>query len=485
MRPAQDALDVKEAGKPSGPFPASMVLTPLSRWPTTLPEATVRTVLEGWSAERQSARRSALRAPRSTRSAPLASIVIVTWNNLVYTRLTLESLLWRTGYPSYEVIVVDNGSDDGTRDYLAALAERDARVRLEFLERNHGFAAASNRGLELARGKCLVLLNNDTLLPAGWLLRLVRHLEDPAIGLAGPATNRSGNEAQVKVPYRTYGEFERFAAEYMNGQWAVVSGEWPVASQQGLVASGHSPLTTGHSPLATAFDIRTATMFCAALRREVYERVGPLDERFGIGLFEDDDYSMRVRSAGYRVVCADDVFLHHFGQATIGKLGGEYGRLFHANRRLWEEKWGLAWTPHAGRPDPQRQELVRRIRTVAESTLPAGSTVLVVSHGDDELVCLEGRCGWHFPQAENGIYQGHHPADSAEAIERLESLVARGGEFLLIPQPTLWWLEHYGEFKEYLERRHRLVAREDETCVIYQLQVEHRKRKPRERQGSP
>ena len=65
-------------------------------------------------------------------------------------------------------------------------------------------------------------------------------------------------------------------------------------------------------------------------------------------MFEDDDYSVRVRAAGLRVVCAAGAFLHHFGQAAFGKLieSGHYNALFDQNRALYEKKWGVTWTPH-------------------------------------------------------------------------------------------------------------------------------------------
>jgi glycosyltransferase involved in cell wall biosynthesis len=312
---------------------------------------------------------------------------------------------------------------------------------VEFLDSNRGFAAANNHGLALARGEYLVLLNNDTLVPRGWLRQLVKHLENPTIGLVGPATNRSGNEAQVEAPYRTYGEFEHFARAYVQAH----AGE--------------------------VFDIRTATMFCAGLRREVYEKIGPLDERFELGLFEDDDYAMRVRQAGYRVVCAEDAFVHHFGQATVGNLArtGEYGTLFHANRRRWEEKWGTAWKPYAMRPSPAYQELPRRIRQIVDDVVPPGATVLVASKGDEQLLQLNGRRGWHFPQTEEGVYRGYHPATSAEAIGHLEELRIKGANFFLLPQTTLWWLEHYADFRNHLECRHRLVVSERDACLIFDL----------------
>jgi GT2 family glycosyltransferase len=97
------------------------------------------------------------------------------------------------------------------------------------------------------------------------------------------------------------------------------------------------------------FDIPMLAMFCVAMRRDAWERVGALDERFGIGMFEDDDYSRRVKAAGYRIACARDSFVHHQMGASFGRLRPpEYQALFERNRRLYEEKWGEAWQPHSG-----------------------------------------------------------------------------------------------------------------------------------------
>jgi GT2 family glycosyltransferase len=424
-----------ERAEPAGPFPPSLVLSAVSRGPNKLLEATVRLVLDN-PIPISLPQPAAIRAP-----SRWASIVIVTIDNLVYTRLCLESLLANTDYPDYEVVVVDNGSTDGTTDYLRCLARHYPHVRVVFNDNNRGFAPASNQGLALATGDVLVLLNNDTIVPRGWLTRLVRHLEDPAVGLVGPVTNRICNEAQIDVPYQTYGELMPFARDYQEAH----NGE--------------------------CFDIRMLAMFCAAMRCDVYERIGPLDERYEVGMFEDDDYAMRIRAEGYRVVCAEDVFVHHFGQASLGKLmpTGEYGQLFHANRRRFEEKWGVTWEPHERWWGEQYQQLVERIRVVAHATLPSDTTVLVVSKGDDELLKLNGRPAWHFPQTEDGMYAGYYPADSAAAIEHLETLRASGAGFLLFPSTAFWWLDHYTEFKQHLEYQYSIVVNQEDTCVIFSL----------------
>jgi GT2 family glycosyltransferase/polysaccharide pyruvyl transferase WcaK-like protein len=250
------------------------------------------------------------------------SLVIVTYNHLAVTRLCLESVLRNTEYPNYEIIIVDNDSIDGTPAYLRYLADRYPNVRIRLNPTNEGFARANNQGIALSRGDDIVLLNNDTIVPPGWLSRLVRHLRVPTIGLVGPVTNSVGNEAQIEVPYETWAEMEGFAAAYT---WA----------HDGQVA-----------------DIHMLAMFCVAFRRQTYDHVGPLDEQFGIGMFEDDDYTLRVRERGYRVVCAADVFVHHFGQTTFKDLikRGDYQALFEANQRRYETKWKTRWVPHQHAP---------------------------------------------------------------------------------------------------------------------------------------
>jgi GT2 family glycosyltransferase/glycosyltransferase involved in cell wall biosynthesis len=249
---------------------------------------------------------------------PQASIIIVTYNNRALTKLCLESVFRNTDYPNFEVVVVDNQSSDDTQMYLRKLAGQYDNLKVILNEENCGFAKANNQGIEKSTGEYLVLLNNDTIVPQGWLSRLLRHLDDPQVGIIGPVTNFVGNEAKIEVAYRSWAEMEAFAQDFT----------WLHGDQ--------------------AADIFMLAMFCVAMRRRLFDKVGPLDERFGIGMFEDDDYSLRVKQQGYRVVCAKDVFVHHFGQAAFGQLirSGSYDSLFNENRLKFETKWGVEWQPH-------------------------------------------------------------------------------------------------------------------------------------------
>jgi len=432
-RGIERSIDAQASGERT-PFPADLLLVPVSRWPTTLPDESLRAVL-GTPLDHR------VRRFVGAHGDPQVSIVVVTRDGLVFSRLCLESLLATTSSVSYEVIVVDNGSTDGTDEYLVELKRLDQRVHVQRNGRNAGFAPATNAGVALARGNVLVLLNNDTIVPEGWLERIVNHSADTRVGLLGAVTNRAGNEAEIETTYGTYGELQQFARDHMQAH----SGE--------------------------VFEIRTATMFCAALRREVWNAIGPLDERFEVGLFEDDDYAMRVRQLGYRVVCAGDVFVHHFGQASIGRLGptGQYGQIYHANRARWEAKWGVVWQPYERREKPAYRTLVDRIRRLVCEIVPPGATVAVVSKGDGELLKLEGRPAWHFPQGEDGTYAGHYPANSDACIAELERLRSRGAEFLVIPATAQWWLRYYGQFGEHLQTRYRALGDERSPATVFDL----------------
>lgn len=242
----------------------------------------------------------------------LVSIVIVTHNGLELTRMCFESLDRRTDWPRYEIVCVDNGSTDGTREWLAGEARRRSEAfRLIAFEENRGFAPAVNAGVAASRGEYVCLLNNDTVATRGWLSALVRHLEkDPSLGMVSASTNEIANAAKVEVGYREMADLDSWARAF----------------------------TRANAGRADA--IETLAMFCVLLRRETYDDVGALDERFTVGMFEDDDYSRRLREKGLRLAVARDSFVHHWGRGTFRRLSEEeYLRIYRENRQRYQEKW--------------------------------------------------------------------------------------------------------------------------------------------------
>jgi GT2 family glycosyltransferase/glycosyltransferase involved in cell wall biosynthesis len=251
---------------------------------------------------------------------PLISIIVLTYNNLDYTKQCLHSLEAYSDYENVEIIVVDNASSDGSQEFLAQWAAVDSRRLFLANESNLGFSAGNNIGLRAAKGDYLVVLNNDTYVTPGWLRTLRNQLtRHPEVGLVGPVTNNIGNEARIEISYDSMQQMIELAGEY----------------------------TRRHA--GRSFPIQTSAFFCVMLTRKAYDTVGGLDEAFGVGFFEDDDYCRRLEQEGFTRLCADDVFVHHHLSASFNKLKAEARQaLFETNKAIYIEKWGK-WDPHSYR----------------------------------------------------------------------------------------------------------------------------------------
>jgi hypothetical protein len=131
------------------------------------------------------------------------------------------------------------------------------------------------------------------------------------------------------------------------------------------------------------------------------------------------------------------------------------------------------WPPGSRAPTEDgagRESMVERIRSLVKGHLPPEAPVVVISSGSEELVSLNGHPASHFPQAESGAHAGVLPVDSTVAIAHLESLRSRGGRFLVIPITAFWWLDHYVEFRDHLQREYRPILREPDSCLVYLLE---------------
>jgi len=239
------------------------------------------------------------------------SIVIPSYNQADYLARCIESIETHTAEP-YEIIVVDNGSTDGTEAYLN---RRAGSLRYKRLETNRGFAGGVNQGLMMAKGETIVILNNDTLVTNGWLTHMLRCLQsDPRIGAVGPVTNYISGEQQISVPYNNVEQMWEFATAFSRPD----ESKWKQTDR--LVG------------------------FCVLFRKELLERVGYFDEGFRVGNYEDDDWMIRIRLCGLRLVIAGDAFIHHFGSVSMKNLGQERFQTVQGhNEQYYAEKWG---NPH-------------------------------------------------------------------------------------------------------------------------------------------
>jgi len=282
----------------------------------------------------------------------LTSIIILAHNQLEYTKRCLDSIFQHTSDP-FELIVVDNGSTDKTLEYLDSLgagritvggwrlrcgeggeiqekrfegkgSKKRKRAEKHFSckrlkairnKMNLGFAAGNNQGMAEARGDYLLLMNNDVVVTPEWLGRMIAVAEKkPEIGIVGPMSNYvSGPQWVREVAYDPrslagIGEFARNYAQKKSGQakpfWRVVG-------------------------------------FCMLIKRAVAEEIGGLDSRYGLGNFEDDDFSLRARLAGFESWIAEDCFVHHFGNRTFAGSGIDYSESLKRNWEIFKKKWGI------------------------------------------------------------------------------------------------------------------------------------------------
>ena len=255
---------------------------------------------------------------RSTMGEPsargLASVIVPCFGQLAYTRQCVAALARSTRTP-WELVAVDDGSTDGTADYLAGVSDSASfPVKVVTNPSNLGFPAAVNRGLAVAEGGYVVLLNNDAVVCESWLDQLIALADsDESIGLAGPMSNYASPPQLVEsVPYPDLDGMHRFAA----GWRAQHRGRWFTAAK----LSG----------------------FCLLAKRAVLDAIGGLDERYGPGLLDDDDLAMRARAAGFTLAVAADCFVHHFGSRTFAGSGIDAGALLAANAAKFAAKWGDA-----------------------------------------------------------------------------------------------------------------------------------------------
>lgn len=242
---------------------------------------------------------------------PQTSIIIVSYNGLQETTAPcLESIFAGGAQSDFEVIVVDNCSSDDTAAYLAAMMEGEPRLKCIFNKSNRGFAGGNNDGLKIASGDTLILLNSDCVVAGNWIEGLCAPLlKDPALGLTGPVSNSVGNEQKI----------------FTNG-----------TSRKEIIEEGLAWVSNSKGGW---FETQMLNFFCVAMRRDVFDRVGMLDERFGLGFYEDDDYCARVRLAGYKLICIEDVFIYHRGGGSFGLLGSRTRDMMKKNRKVFQSKY--------------------------------------------------------------------------------------------------------------------------------------------------
>jgi GT2 family glycosyltransferase len=241
----------------------------------------------------------------------LLSIVIPVHKDPEATRQCLESIVRHTHRP-YEIIVVDNAADNETKGVLKEFAQRLGNLIVITNDANLGYPRACNQGIEAATGEYIAVMNNDVIVTPYWASRLLAAFAvDPQVGAVGPRTNYAVGPQRVETANYTLAQLDHWAAG------------WHRDHAGNLTPTGR------------------LIGFLVVLKRKLVDDIGGFDPLFGVGNFEDDDLSLRALLKGYKLVIAEDVFIHHHGSRSFGSIPQKYLRLMDTNGKLFAAKWGV------------------------------------------------------------------------------------------------------------------------------------------------
>jgi GT2 family glycosyltransferase len=238
----------------------------------------------------------------SMASEIICDIIIPIWNQPALTRRCLEGIGGKTRTP-HRLILIDDGSEEDTRSFLESLAGGPSWNGILIRnEENLGFIRAVNQGLKASQAPYVCILNNDIVVTEGWLERMVEFAEcHPEAGLLNPDQNHDPGKP---MPL----DLEAFARSRVQDR-----GKW--------------------------MELDHCTGGCLLVKREVIQKVGVLDEAYGAGYFEDNDYSRRAQQAGYRCFRLLDTYVwHDIGATFKRKQDREEGQK--KNQTLYESRWG-------------------------------------------------------------------------------------------------------------------------------------------------
>jgi glycosyltransferase involved in cell wall biosynthesis len=254
---------------------------------------------------------------------PKVSIIIPTRNGLEFLNRCLESIYKKTTYCNYELIVVDNQSDDpNLLDYLAQL-ERGGRIRILRYDAPFNYAALNNFAVQNADGQIVALLNNDLeVIASDWLEEMVSHAVQPDIGAVG---------AMLYYPNDTI----------QHAGVVLGIGSPPPGVAAHVYKKSPRGFRGQSSRALLCQNLSAVTAACLAVRRQVFEEVGGLDEHNLSIAFNDIDFCLRVRESGYRNLWTPYAELYHYESASRGYENTPAKRdRFEKEKRYMKQRWG-------------------------------------------------------------------------------------------------------------------------------------------------
>lgn len=209
---------------------------------------------------------------------PLVSIIIVTFNSERYIKGCLKAV-FETDYPSFEVVVVDNGSTDGT---LKIVEERLPKVKIIKSKKNLGYAGGNNLGAKKTTGRYLAFLNPDTRVTQDWLKPLVQLIKLPNIAACQPKIMLSQQKNLINLTGKT--------THFLGFDWLTdyQMEDYPLSKKEITSFSGSAVL----------------------IKKEIFQKLSGFDEDFFM-YYDDGDLSWRMRLAGYKILLVPDSVVYH------------------------------------------------------------------------------------------------------------------------------------------------------------------------------
>lgn len=223
------------------------------------------------------------------------SVITLTYNKLEYTKKFISSLFKYT--KDFELIIVDNGSTDGTVEYLKNLKD----VKLILNTENVGFSKGNNQGIEIAEGEYVSFLNNDILLSPNWFEECEKVFEKENAAFVSPRQILLRHENTNEKDYLKYFSKKKFT-----------------------------------HPYEKSFD--ECVFSCVITKRSVIDKIGGFDEKYTLAFFEDNDYKYRAIEADYGIYVVNTVCFFHFGSVTSKELNQK----MEENRKIYYEKYPFA-----------------------------------------------------------------------------------------------------------------------------------------------
>lgn len=229
-------------------------------------------------------------------------IVIPVWNHLDMTKQCIDSIKKHTRF-SYRMIIIDNASDEPTKNYLNSLQDTDGEKTIVIRnEENKGFVGAVNQGMKYSDAAYVCILNNDTIVTDGWLKEMVDvTLKNKDIGIINPSSN-----TLCQFPGKLgIDEFAKTLSVFKN----------------------------------TYQELYRCRGFSMVVKREVIGKIGYLNEAYGMGYFDDTDYSKRAQAQGFLTVRAKASYVYHKESQSFSRIDKK-NEIFLENENKFVSKWG-------------------------------------------------------------------------------------------------------------------------------------------------